>query len=358
MSGTIPAGAIIAMGGTTTTPPTGWLYCDGSAKALVGPYADLAAKISNNYGGDGVSVFNLPDLRGRFLRGTNHATARDPDANARGPSAPGGQTGDNVGSAQNYATGNPAVPFQVVSNGVHHHTVANVPAEDHHAAYGASGPLAYNVMEWTNDSVTTTTSGAHTHSVGGGDAETRPTNIYLDWLIAGDDLTGAPPIGSIMAFGGDLTDLSVQGAVIADGWYPCTGGKLRIADPKNTGLYNVIGKIYGGDTINFNLPDLRGYFVVGASTARKVGAIQGKSTTGAPKTGFVAVAVGDHTHQIGDIPNETKRTDIVAGWDLAENNSSATASTDDGAHTHAITSGGDAESRPLNVYVDYIIRFV
>lgn len=51
------------------TAPTGWLVCDGSAVSRT-EYADLFAAIGTIWGdGDGVSTFNLPDLRGEFVRG-------------------------------------------------------------------------------------------------------------------------------------------------------------------------------------------------------------------------------------------------------------------------------------------------
>jgi len=51
------------------TPPTGWLVCDGSAVSRT-EYADLFATIGTLWGhGDQVSTFNLPDLRGEFVRG-------------------------------------------------------------------------------------------------------------------------------------------------------------------------------------------------------------------------------------------------------------------------------------------------
>lgn len=51
------------------TPPTGWLVCDGSAISRT-EYADLFATIGTLWGhGDQVSTFNLPDLRGEFVRG-------------------------------------------------------------------------------------------------------------------------------------------------------------------------------------------------------------------------------------------------------------------------------------------------
>lgn len=51
------------------TPPTGWLVCDGSTVSRT-EYADLFATIGTLWGhGDQVSTFNLPDLRGEFIRG-------------------------------------------------------------------------------------------------------------------------------------------------------------------------------------------------------------------------------------------------------------------------------------------------
>jgi len=44
--------------------PQGWLLCQGQ-QLSVNQYQLLFALISNVYGGDGVSTFNLPDLRGR-----------------------------------------------------------------------------------------------------------------------------------------------------------------------------------------------------------------------------------------------------------------------------------------------------
>ncbi len=46
-----------------------WLLCDGSAVSRT-TYADLYALIGENFGaGDGSTTFNLPDYRGKFLRG-------------------------------------------------------------------------------------------------------------------------------------------------------------------------------------------------------------------------------------------------------------------------------------------------
>lgn len=57
-------------------PPIGYLECNGSLVSRV-TYAALFAVIGTtfNTGGEAVDVFRLPDVRGRFVRGWNHAAA-------------------------------------------------------------------------------------------------------------------------------------------------------------------------------------------------------------------------------------------------------------------------------------------
>ena len=82
------------------TPPSGWLECNGATVSRT-TYAALFAAIGTTWGsGDGATTFHLPDLRGRFLRGFDHAVGRDPDKAARTACNSGGNTGDHVGSVQ------------------------------------------------------------------------------------------------------------------------------------------------------------------------------------------------------------------------------------------------------------------
>jgi microcystin-dependent protein len=61
-------GVIVAYG--SSTAPTGWLSCDGSAVSR-STYANLFAIIGTTYGtGDGSTTFNLPDSRGRTYIGS------------------------------------------------------------------------------------------------------------------------------------------------------------------------------------------------------------------------------------------------------------------------------------------------
>lgn len=64
---TVPPGAVFYF--AANSPPSGYLECDGSAVSRA-TYADLFATVGTTFGvGNGSTTFNLPDLRGEFIRG-------------------------------------------------------------------------------------------------------------------------------------------------------------------------------------------------------------------------------------------------------------------------------------------------
>lgn len=70
-----PVGEVSAF--ARTTVPTGWLLCDGRAVSRT-QYSDLYAAISTTFGGgNGTTTFNLPDLRGEFIRGYDNGRGVD-----------------------------------------------------------------------------------------------------------------------------------------------------------------------------------------------------------------------------------------------------------------------------------------
>lgn len=70
------AGSIFTFG--MTTMPAGYLECNGAAVSR-STYATLYAAIGNTWGsGDGSTTFNVPDLRGYFLRGWDNGRGIDP----------------------------------------------------------------------------------------------------------------------------------------------------------------------------------------------------------------------------------------------------------------------------------------
>ena len=71
----LPPGMIAPFG--MSSAPTGWLECDGSAISRT-TYATLFTAVGTTHGvGDGSTTFNLPDLRGEFIRGWDNGKGTD-----------------------------------------------------------------------------------------------------------------------------------------------------------------------------------------------------------------------------------------------------------------------------------------
>ena len=110
-----------------STPPAGALECNGQAVARTGTYAALFAVIGTAFGiGDGSTTFNVPELRGEFIRSWDDARGIDAArvfGSAQGmmledhihiSSLPAGSTGagafisqGSTSGATNVSTGNP-----------------------------------------------------------------------------------------------------------------------------------------------------------------------------------------------------------------------------------------------------------
>lgn len=152
--GFVPPGAILPYGGTAA--PSGFLLCDGTSY-LRSSYSALFTAIGTAYGTADSTHFNVPDLRGQFIRGQNRTTGTDPDSAGRTALKTGGNTGDNVGSVQ--------------SDQFKSHT--------HDFDYGTASANG-TVIQGTN-SATAGTVSAGIPSRGGN--ETRPTNVYVNFII-------------------------------------------------------------------------------------------------------------------------------------------------------------------------------
>ena len=60
-----------------TSAPVGWLKANGAAVSRTA-YADLFSKIGTTFGaGNGTTTFNVPDLRGEFMRGLDDGRGVD-----------------------------------------------------------------------------------------------------------------------------------------------------------------------------------------------------------------------------------------------------------------------------------------
>jgi len=200
----VPVGTVIPFTGDPSFLPAGFLLCDGSEVSRA-DFDALFALLGTSHGeGDGSTTFHLPDYRGRFLRGVDAGAGRDPNAASRAPMNPGGNTGDAVGTVQEDATAMPLNPFvlhpippsgghshDVFDAGEHRHFVPNVVVRGSTDAKGDRDGSPRFLFDVT--SITTSSAGIHSHTlepvpdhahaVVGGDAETRPLNAYVHWII-------------------------------------------------------------------------------------------------------------------------------------------------------------------------------
>ncbi|WAP69032.1 phage tail protein [Jiella pelagia] len=152
----LPAGMVAPFVGTSA--PTGWLMCDGAAVNRA-TYSSLFAVMGTAHGsGDGSTTFNLPDYRGRFLRGVDGTAGRDPDKASRTAMSSGGATGNAVGSVQS---------DQIKS---HTHTYDMAAS----AQGGNPSAIEGSVGSYTGK-------GAAIDATGGN--ETRPLNAYVNYII-------------------------------------------------------------------------------------------------------------------------------------------------------------------------------
>ncbi len=102
-----PAGMLVPFAGTIDKIPEGWLLCDGR-EFEADDYPELYEAIGSSWGGRtvdagdvSVDYFNIPDMRGMFLRGANNGRDdgyADPNAGSRVNGS--GETTEDAGSIQ------------------------------------------------------------------------------------------------------------------------------------------------------------------------------------------------------------------------------------------------------------------
>lgn len=136
-----PAGVISAYGGSTM--PDGWLLCNGQAVSRTS-YANLYSAIGTTYGnGDGSTTFNVPDLRGEFIRGADNGRGVD--------------SGRALGSSQTDELKSHSHQIPVLG-------------------------IAGGTMNAVGSDPSSVTTGAYvSYSTGG--TETRPRNIAINYII-------------------------------------------------------------------------------------------------------------------------------------------------------------------------------
>ena len=115
----VPVGGILVW--PTTTAPSGFLVCDGSAISRT-TYFELFDLIGTTFGsGDGSTTFNLPNLKGKFVAGYNSAEG---EFDAMGETGGAKSVTSGECSAKNFQEGDGSA---IVAGENHTHEVATLP---------------------------------------------------------------------------------------------------------------------------------------------------------------------------------------------------------------------------------------
>ena len=221
----LPPGAIqyFAM----QAPPDGWLECNGatlSRTAYNNLYQPLWQNIGYQYGGSGDN-FNLPDLRGEFIRGWSN-----------------GRAGVDASRAFGSTQGDSFQGHHHVSTSSYNYYTAN-PSGGAGFSPSTGGPTTIEVGNPTTDNTNGTPRTA---------AETRPRNIALLPCIKYKPGTAQPLLSSVNVSGG-TTGLLFSGGPITSTGTITASGTLAVANGgtgTNTAPTN--GQLLIGNNGNYN----------------------------------------------------------------------------------------------------------
>lgn len=165
-----PIGSIMPFAGEEDKIPSGWMLCDGKELNRT-DYSALYNIIGTAWGaGDGSNTFNLPDTRGMFLRGVSGDSNIDEDKNNRMYLNSGGNTNNNVGSYQSDS-------FKSHNHGGGRHR--------HSIGFRMSGIIVDSGGGSDQSVVTGTTNTSYANDIieSEGGNETRPDNVYVNYMI-------------------------------------------------------------------------------------------------------------------------------------------------------------------------------
>ena len=101
----VPVGSIVAWAGGLGTQnrrylrDARWIVANGRSLSRT-EFSDLFEAIGTAHGAEDDDHFNVPDLRGRFVRGVGESSDNDPDADSRTADRVGANQGNKVGSYQ------------------------------------------------------------------------------------------------------------------------------------------------------------------------------------------------------------------------------------------------------------------
>jgi len=167
----VPSGAVFCM--AVATVPPGYLECNGDEVSRT-QYAALFTRIGTAYGaGNGSSTFNVPDLRGEFVRGFDNGREVD-----NGRAIASSQSSNNLSHGH-------SVSATVNDSGHNHATsLANkrvfLVGGSQSVGFGGSG--TYPGQDFSMSNANTGVTVSITQSDAGG-SEARPRNIAMMYII-------------------------------------------------------------------------------------------------------------------------------------------------------------------------------
>lgn len=149
--------------------PQGWASCDGSLLEIQ-QYCALFALIGVTYGGDGVTTFGLPDLRGRIVLGTGAV-----------PGMPAYQNGEQ-GGAETVALNIDQVPVHTHGVKVSANSTSSEPMGNFFGPVASSAGDAVKAYDPTpeaglNPAAVAVTGGGEPH-------DNLSPSLVLNWCIA------------------------------------------------------------------------------------------------------------------------------------------------------------------------------
>jgi microcystin-dependent protein len=171
----VPAGSIIAWGGSSASPPSGFLTCDGTAVSRT-TYSALYALIGDRYGaGDGSTTFNLPNFTSGLLPFSTTTLNASPGTGTR-------QT-QTVSSANTASTG-------------HTHTLANTSSTGHTHTLNTTSVVTTNTGNQSADHShnmsfnSGTVNADHTHAGNTGNVSNDHSHSYYKANSGANNNTG------------------------------------------------------------------------------------------------------------------------------------------------------------------------
>lgn len=312
----IPVGGIVCWPGDEVAAQP-LLPCDGSPAIA---YPLLMALLDGRFGRNQMGMVLLPDLLGLFVRGAG----RD----------------DTPGTQQ-------ASSFQA-----HDHNYDTFPSDTDSDMVAKDDLSAWRGDENTQTSSTQPLPGVAGSLLSG--YESRPTNLYLHFMISPGDATmgvsasksasapaAAPiPVGAVMPWAGGWSD------TIPDGWLPCVGDPCPDDAPQLLKLLTSCGSPFGEQGGTPLLPNLGGQFVRGVQMPSDGTGYDPDFANRSPRPGVGSVqdqTILTHTHGYSNFPDGGGH----AGSDFWDDNATSTGAT-------AVTAG--TEMHPANLSLIHLVK--